>query len=65
MVDRQPLVKQWRERLGEHLGTAIKEIGQFSGGRNKAKGAIDIPMAQGLACRTIFRTFTVPHMTSF
>ena len=51
VVDRQPLVEQWRERLGEHLGMAIKEIGQFGGGRNKAKGAIDIAMAQSLARR--------------
>ena len=51
VVDRQPLVEQWRERLGEHLGMATKEIGQLGGGRNKAKGAIDIAMAQSLARR--------------
>ena len=28
---------------------ATKEIGQLGGGRNKAKGAIDIAMAQSLA----------------
>jgi superfamily II DNA or RNA helicase len=51
VVDRQPLVEQWRERLGEHLGVATKEIGQLGGGRNKAKGAVDIAMAQSLARR--------------
>ena len=51
VVDRQPLVEQWRERLGDHLGMATKEIGQLGGGRNKAKGAIDIAMAQSLARR--------------
>jgi superfamily II DNA or RNA helicase len=51
VVDRQPLVEQWRERLGEHLGMASKEIGQLGGGRNKAKGTIDIAMAQSLARR--------------
>ena len=51
VVDRQPLVEQWRERLGEHLGMTTKEIGQLGGGRNKAKGAIDIAMAQSLARR--------------
>jgi superfamily II DNA or RNA helicase len=51
VVDRQPLVEQWRERLGEHLGMATKEIGQLGGGRNRAKGAIDIAMAQSLARR--------------
>ena len=51
VVDRQPLVEQWRERLGEHLGMATKEIGQLGGGRNRAKGVIDIAMAQSLARR--------------
>lgn len=51
VVDRQPLVEQWRERLQEHLRLAAKEIGQLGGGRNKAKGAIDIAMVQSLARR--------------
>jgi superfamily II DNA or RNA helicase len=51
VVDRQPLVEQWRERLQEHLGLAAKEVGQLGGGRNKAKGAIDIAMVQSLARR--------------
>lgn len=51
VVDRQPLVEQWRERLGDHLGMASKEIGQLGGGRNRAKGTVDIAMAQSLARR--------------
>jgi superfamily II DNA or RNA helicase len=51
VVDRQPLVEQWRERLGDHLGLAPKEIGQLGGGRNKAKGTVDIAMVQSLSRR--------------
>lgn len=51
VVDRQPLVDQWRERLREHLGIEAKEIGQMGGGRNRAKGLIDVAMAQSLARR--------------
>jgi superfamily II DNA or RNA helicase len=51
VVDRQPLVEQWRERLGDHLGLSPKEIGQLGGGRNKAKGTVDIAMAQSLSRR--------------
>jgi superfamily II DNA or RNA helicase len=35
----------------EHLGIVAKEIGQLGGGRNRAKGIIDIAMAQSLARR--------------
>ena len=38
IVDRKPLVEQWRERLGTHLGLDPKAIGQVGGGRNKTKG---------------------------
>ncbi len=51
IVDRQPLVEQWRERLVEHLGIDPKRIGQLGGGRNRAKGFIDIAMAQSLTRR--------------
>lgn len=51
IVDRKPLVEQWRERLGTHLGLDPKAIGQVGGGRNKTKGIVDIAMAQSLARR--------------
>jgi superfamily II DNA or RNA helicase len=51
IVDRKPLVEQWRERLGTHLGLDPKAIGQVGGGRNKTKGVVDIAMAQSLARR--------------
>ncbi len=61
VVDRQPLVEQWRERLGDHLGMASKDIGQLGGGRNRAKGIIDIAMAQSLARRDDLREITAGY----
>ena len=51
VVDRQPLVEQWRGRLVEHLCLDEKQIGQLGGGRRKAKGIVDIATAQSLARR--------------
>ncbi len=51
IVDRQPLVEQWRERLATHLGLARKRIGVIGGGRNRPGGVIDIAMIQSLARR--------------
>jgi len=51
IVDRQPLVEQWRDRLVEHLGLEQKQIGQLGGGRRKARGLVDIATAQSLARR--------------
>ena len=51
IVDRQPLVEQWRERLATHLGLARKQIGVIGGGRNRPGGVIDIAMIQSLARR--------------
>jgi superfamily II DNA or RNA helicase len=31
LVDRTPLVDQWKERLGEHLGLGPRDIGQLGG----------------------------------
>jgi len=50
VVDRQPLVDQWRDRLSEHLGLGKKQIGQI-GGQRKASGVVDLAMAQSLARR--------------
>ncbi len=51
IVDRQPLVEQWRDRLTEHLELDERQIGQIGGGRRKAKGLVDIATAQSLARR--------------
>ncbi|MHB8380687.1 MAG: TOTE conflict system archaeo-eukaryotic primase domain-containing protein [Acidimicrobiales bacterium] len=51
IVDRQPLVGQWKDRLATHLGLTAKEIGQIGGGKNKVTGVVDIAMAQSLARR--------------
>lgn len=51
IVDRQPLVGQWKDHLVTHLGMAAKEIGQIGGGKNKVTGVVDIAMAQSLARR--------------
>jgi len=51
LVDRQPLLEQWRERLTEHLGLARKEIGTLGGGSGRLKGLVDVAMVQSLARR--------------
>jgi superfamily II DNA or RNA helicase len=51
IVDRKPLVDQWRDRLVTHLNLASKQIGQLGGGRNKTTGVVDIAMLQSLARR--------------
>jgi superfamily II DNA or RNA helicase len=50
IVDRQPLVDQWRERLFEYLGLTQAQVGQV-GGQHKPSGVVDIAMAQSLARR--------------
>jgi superfamily II DNA or RNA helicase len=51
IVDRKPLVEQWRDRLETHLGLTSRQIGQFGGGRNRATGIVDLAMVQSLARR--------------
>jgi superfamily II DNA or RNA helicase len=51
IVDRKPLVDQWRDRLVTHLGLTSRQIGQFGGGRNSATGIVDVAMVQSLARR--------------
>jgi superfamily II DNA or RNA helicase len=51
IVDRKPLVEQWRERLATYLGLGPKEIGQMGGGRNKLSGVVDVAMVQSLTRR--------------
>jgi superfamily II DNA or RNA helicase len=59
IVDRQPLVEQWRERLIQHLGVDRKEVGQLGAGRKRTIGVIDIGMVQSLARRD-----DLPDLTS-
>jgi len=51
MVDRQPLLEQWRERLVTHLGIDRRQIGVVGAGRSRPHGFIDIAMVQSLARR--------------
>ncbi len=60
IVDRQPLVEQWRERLMTDLGLNKQRIGQLGGGR-KASGVVDLAMAQGLARRDDLEELTARY----
>lgn len=51
LADRKPLLEQWHQRLGTHLGLEPRQIGQVGGGRNRARGAVDLAMVQSLARR--------------
>jgi superfamily II DNA or RNA helicase len=49
LVDRTPLVDQWKERLREHLGLGPKDIGQLGGGKKtKLTGRVDLATLQSL-----------------
>jgi len=51
LVDRKPLVEQWRDRLVTHLGLTTRQIGQLGGGRNRTTAIVDVAMVQSLARR--------------
>jgi superfamily II DNA or RNA helicase len=51
VVDRKPLIDQWRAQLSTHLGLPAKQIGQLGGGRTRQLGKVDLAMAQSLARR--------------
>jgi superfamily II DNA or RNA helicase len=50
VVDRNPLVEQWRERLSSHLQLDKTQIGVLAS-QGKVSGTVDIAMAQSLARR--------------
>ena len=50
IVDRQPLIEQWRDRLTTYLGLDRKRVGQI-GSKRKASGVVDLAMVQSLALR--------------
>lgn len=58
IVDRQPLVQQWRERISEHLGLSRKHVGVIGGGRSRPRGIVDIAMVQSLERRDDLETLT-------
>lgn len=51
IVDRQPLLEQWRDRLSAHLGIDRKRVGIIGSGRRRPGGVVDIAMVQSLARR--------------
>ena len=51
IVDRQPLVEQWRDRLVTHLDLAPRDVGRLGGARSKATGVVDLATVQTLARR--------------
>ncbi len=61
IVDRKPLVEQWRERLETHLELTAKQIGQIGGGRNRATGIVDVAMIQSLARRDDIAELTASY----
>ena len=50
IVDRQPLIEQWQDRLLTYLGLDRKRVGQI-GSKRKASGVVDLAMVQSLARR--------------
>lgn len=49
LVDRSPLIEQWRERIAAVLDVDPSQVGQIGGGKTKPTGVIDIAMMQTLA----------------
>jgi hypothetical protein len=49
LVDRAPLMDQWRERLAAVLDVDPSQVGQIGGGKTKPTGFIDLAMMQTVA----------------
>ena len=58
LVDRQPLLEQWRQRLQDHLGLNRRQVGAIRGGSGRLKGIVDVAMVQSLARRDDLRELT-------
>lgn len=48
LVNRRPLMEQWKAQLVNFLDISPKEIGQIGGGKDKPTGFLDIAMLQSL-----------------
>lgn len=51
LVDRGPLLEQWKQRLSECLDVPEPGIGQIGGGKQRPGGVVDIAMLQTVARR--------------
>jgi superfamily II DNA or RNA helicase len=51
LVDRKPLLDQWRDRLCEHVGLEPSQVGMIGGGKNIPTGIVDVAMIQTVARR--------------
>src|SRR5581483_1189913 len=61
LVDRKPLLEQWRDRLVAHVSLTSRQIGQLGGGRNRTTGIVDLAMVQSLARRDDIAEITADY----
>jgi superfamily II DNA or RNA helicase len=61
LVHRRQLMDQWRERLAAFLALPIENIGQFSGGKTKRTGLIDVAVIQSLQHKGAVEDFVADY----